>query len=150
MKQVTIYTDGACSGNPGPGGWGCVLMYNQHKKESSGGAESTTNNRMEITAALEALKLLKEPCQVDLYTDSAYLCNALEKKWLETWSKNGWKTASKSNVENQDLWKALIVLLEKHHVQFHKVKGHADNEFNNRCDKLAREAAQQIISGQKA
>ena len=121
-KQVTIYTDGACSGNPGPGGWGCVLMYNQHKKESSGGAEDTTNNRMEITAALEALKLLKEPCQVDLYTDSAYLCNALEKKWLETWSRNGWKTASKSNVENQDLWTELLIQLQRHEVKFHKVK----------------------------
>lgn len=149
-KRVTIYTDGACSGNPGPGGWGCVLLYGQHRKESSGSAENTTNNRMEITAALEALKLLKEPCQVDLYTDSAYLCNALEKKWLENWSKNGWKTASKSNVENQDLWKELIVLLQQHDVQFHKVKGHADNEFNNRCDKLAREATQQIISSQKS
>ena len=149
-KKVTIYTDGACSGNPGPGGWGCVLMYRQHCKESSGGAESTTNNRMEITAALEALKMLKEPCQVDLYTDSAYLCNALEKKWLETWSRNGWKTASKSNVENQDLWKELLPLIQTHDVTFHKVKGHADNEFNNRCDKLAREAAQRIISGQKS
>ena len=149
-KQVTIYTDGACSGNPGPGGWGCILMYNQHRKESSGGALNTTNNRMEITAALEALKLLKEPCRVDLYTDSAYLCNALEKKWLDTWSKNGWKTASKSNVENQDLWKELIVELDRHDVQFHKVKGHADNEYNNRCDKLAREAVQRIVSGQKS
>ena len=147
-KQVTIYTDGACSGNPGPGGWGCILMYNQHRKESSGSALDTTNNRMEITAALEALKLLKEPCRVDLYTDSAYLCNALEKKWLDTWSKNGWKTASKSNVENQDLWKELIVELDRHDVQFHKVKGHADNEYNNRCDKLARDAVQQIVSGQ--
>ncbi len=149
-KQVTIYTDGACSGNPGPGGWGCVLMYKEHRRESSGGAQNTTNNRMEITAALEALKLLKEPCQVDLYTDSAYLCNALEKKWLDTWSRNGWKTASKSNVENQDLWKELIVLLERHDVKFHKVKGHADNEFNNRCDKLARDAAQRIVSAQKS
>ena len=149
-KQVTIYTDGACSGNPGPGGWGCVLMYRQHRRESSGGAENTTNNRMEITAALEALKLLKEPCEVDLYTDSAYLCNALEKKWLETWSRNGWKTASKSNVENQDLWKELLTLLEQHDVKFHKVKGHADNEFNNRCDKLARDAAQRIVSSQKS
>ncbi len=148
-KQITIYTDGACSGNPGPGGWGCILMYKEHRRESSGGAENTTNNRMEITAALEALKLLKEPCQVDLYTDSAYLCNALEKKWLETWSKNGWKTASKSNVENQDLWKELLTLMQKHDVQFHKVKGHADNEFNNRCDKLARDAVQKVISSQK-
>ncbi len=149
-KKVTIYTDGACSGNPGPGGWGCVLMYKEHRKEGSGSAEDTTNNRMEITAALEALKLLKEPCQVDLYTDSAYLCNALEKKWLETWSRNGWKTASKANVENQDLWKELLILLQRHDVTFHKVKGHADNEFNNRCDKLAREAAQRIISDHKS
>ena len=149
-KQVTIYTDGACSGNPGPGGWGCILMYGQHRKESSGGAKDTTNNRMEITAALEALKLLKEPCQVDLYTDSAYLCNALEKKWLETWSRNGWKTASKSNVENQDLWKELLIQLQRHDVKFHKVKGHADNEYNNRCDKLAREAVQRIVSCQKS
>ena len=149
-KKVILYTDGACSGNPGPGGWGCILMYNQHKKESSGGAADTTNNRMEITAALEALKLLKEPCQVDLYTDSAYLCNALEKRWLETWSKNGWKTASKSNVENQDLWKELLIQLQRHDVQFHKVKGHADNEFNNRCDKLARDAVQRIVSSQKS
>ena len=148
-KQVTIYTDGACSGNPGPGGWGCILMYQQHRKECSGGAENTTNNRMEVTAALEALKQLKEPCKVDLYTDSAYLCNALEKKWLDTWSKNGWKTASKSNVENQDLWNELLIQLKVHEVAFHKVKGHADNEFNNRCDKLAREAVQKIISGQK-
>ena len=150
MKEVTIYTDGACSGNPGPGGWGCILMYQKHRKECSGGAENTTNNRMEITAALEALRQLKEPCKVDLYTDSAYLCNALEKKWLETWSKNGWKTASKSNVENQDLWKDLIVELDRHKVTFHKVKGHADNEFNNRCDKLAREAVQRIVSSQKS
>ena len=149
-KQITIYTDGACSGNPGPGGWGCILMYKEHRKESSGGAEDTTNNRMEITAALEALKLLKEPCRVDLYTDSAYLCNALEKKWLETWSRNGWKTASRSNVENQDLWKELLIQLQRHDVTFHKVKGHADNEFNNRCDKLAREAVQRIVSGQKS
>ena len=149
-KQVTIYTDGACSGNPGPGGWGCILMYKEHRKESSGSAQNTTNNRMEITAALEALKLLKEPCCVDLYTDSAYLCNALEKKWLETWSRNGWKTASKSNVENQDLWKELLIQLQRHDVTFHKVKGHADNEFNNRCDKLAREAVQRIVSGQKS
>ena len=149
-KQVTIYTDGACSGNPGPGGWGCILMYKEHRKESSGGALKTTNNRMEITAALEALKLLKEPCEVDLYTDSAYLCNALEKKWLENWSKNGWKTASKANVENQDLWKEMIDAMQRHDVRFHKVKGHADNEFNNRCDKLARDAAQSVALDPKS
>lgn len=140
MKQVTIYTDGACSGNPGPGGWGCVLMYGQHKKEMSGGEPQTTNNRMEIQAALSALSVLKEPCAVDIYTDSAYLCNAVEKKWLVNWQRNGWKTASKSPVENQDLWKALLVLMNQHEVTFHKVKGHADNEYNNRCDALARGA----------
>lgn len=140
MKQVTIYTDGACSGNPGPGGWGCVLMYGQHKKEMSGGEPQTTNNRMEIQAALSALSILKEPCLVDIYTDSAYLCNAVEKKWLSNWQRNGWKTASKSPVENQDLWQSLLSLMNRHTVTFHKVKGHADNEYNNRCDALARGA----------
>lgn len=140
MKQVTIYTDGACSGNPGPGGWGCVLMYGQHKKEMSGGEPNTTNNRMEIQAALAALSVLKEPCAVDIYTDSAYLCNAVEKRWLDNWQRNGWKTASKSPVENQDLWQSLLLLMNRHKVTFHKVKGHADNEYNNRCDALARGA----------
>lgn len=144
MKQVTIYTDGACSGNPGPGGWGCVLMYGQHKKEMSGGEPQTTNNRMEIQAALSALSVLKEPCAVDIYTDSAYLCNAVEKKWLANWQRNGWKTASKSSVENQDLWQSLLALMNRHNVTFHKVKGHADNEYNNRCDALARGAIKSI------
>lgn len=146
MKQVTIYTDGACSGNPGPGGWGCVLMYGQHKKEMSGGEPQTTNNRMEIQAALSALSVLKESCIVDIYTDSAYLCNAVEKKWLVNWQKNGWKTASKSPVENQDLWQALIALMKQHKVTFHKVKGHADNEYNNRCDALARGAIKALLN----
>lgn len=146
MKQVTIYTDGACSGNPGPGGWGCVLMYGQHKKEMSGGEPQTTNNRMEIQAALSALSVLKESCIVDIYTDSAYLCNAVEKKWLVNWQKNGWKTASKSPVENQDLWQALIALMNQHKVTFHKVKGHADNEYNNRCDALARGAIKALLN----
>lgn len=146
MKQVTIYTDGACSGNPGPGGWGCVLMYGQHKKEMSGGEPQTTNNRMEIQAALSALSVLKEPCMVDIYTDSAYLCNAVEKKWLVNWQRNGWKTASKSPVENQDLWQSLIALMNQHNVTFHKVKGHADNEYNNRCDALARGAIKTLLN----
>lgn len=146
MKQVTIYTDGACSGNPGPGGWGCVLMYGQHKKEMSGGEPQTTNNRMEIQAALSALSVLKEPCMVDIYTDSAYLCNAVEKKWLMNWQRNGWKTASKSPVENQDLWQELIALMNQHKVTFHKVKGHADNEYNNRCDALARGAIKTLLN----
>lgn len=144
MDRVTIYTDGACSNNPGPGGWGCVLLYCSHRKEASGSAVDTTNNRMELTAAIEALKLLKRICSVDLYTDSAYLCNAFEKKWLDTWRVNGWKTANRHEVENRDLWEQLDALCSKHEVRFHKVKGHADNEENNRCDKLARNAIKEL------
>ena len=140
MDHVTIYTDGACSMNPGPGGWGCVLIYGKHRKEASGYADQTTNNRMELTAAIEALRLLKRKCRVDLYTDSAYLCNAFEKGWLKNWHINGWKTANRHEVENRDLWEQLDELCVTHDVAFHKVKGHADNEENNRCDKLAREA----------
>ncbi len=140
MDRVTIYTDGACSHNPGPGGWGCVLIYGKHRKEASGSAENTTNNRMELTAAIEALRMLKRSCCVDLYTDSAYLCNAFEKGWLRNWRMNGWKTANRHDVENKDLWEQLDALCVTHAVVFHKVKGHADNEENNRCDKLAREA----------
>ena len=148
MERVKIYTDGACSHNPGPGGWGCVLIYGKHRKESSGSAENTTNNRMELTAAIEALRLLKRNCIVDLYTDSAYLCNAFEKEWLNKWRTNGWKTANKHDVENKDLWEQLDELCNIHTVVFHKVKGHADNEENNRCDKLARDAVKTIINNQ--
>ena len=137
MKEVTIYTDGACSGNPGPGGWGALLMYGTAKKELSGFEAGTTNNRMELTAAIEALSALKEPCEVELYTDSAYLCNAFLQRWLQSWQKNGWKKADKKPVENRDLWERLLELTARHSVKFHKVKGHADNEYNNRCDKLA-------------
>ena len=144
MKKVILSTDGACSGNPGPGGWGCLLMYGKHKKELCGGEPSTTNNRMEIQAALSALNILKEPCQTEVYTDSAYLCNAVEKGWLNRWQRNGWKTASKGSVENQDLWKELLTLMNIHQVTFHKVKGHADNVYNNRCDELARNAIQEL------
>ncbi len=144
MDQVTIYTDGACSINPGPGGWGCVLICGPHRKEASGSADNTTNNRMELTAAIEALRMLKRRCSVDLYTDSAYLCNAFEKGWLNQWRINGWKTANRHEVENRDLWEELIALYEKHIVRFHKVKGHADNEENNRCDKLARTAIKEM------
>lgn len=144
MDHVTIYTDGACSYNPGPGGWGCVLIYGKHRKEVSGSAENTTNNRMELTAAIEALSLLKRHCIVDLYTDSAYLCNAFEKGWLKNWLVNGWKTANRHEVENRDLWERLDALCITHTVTFHKVKGHSDNEENNRCDKLAREAIKNI------
>ncbi len=145
MKKVTIYTDGACSGNPGPGGWGAVLMYGQAKKEISGAKKETTNNEMEITAVLEALKILKEPCEVDVYSDSAYVVNTFEKGWIDNWVKSGWKTASKDPVKNVELWKELLELMKKHNVTFHKVKGHSDNEYNNRCDELATSAIKEVI-----
>jgi len=135
--QVIIYTDGACSGNPGPGGWGAVLMFGEHKKELSGSAADTTNNRMELLAAIQALSALKKPCMVDLYSDSAYLINAFAKGWLAAWQQNGWRKSDKKPVENQDLWEQLVVLTNKHSVNFVKVKGHADNPYNNRCDELA-------------
>lgn len=140
MKEVTIYTDGACSGNPGPGGWGAILIYNDVKKEISGASKETTNNIMEITAVLEALKLLKEKCIVKIYSDSAYVVNAFNQKWLENWKKNNWKTSGKSLVKNKELWEELYSLVKKHEVEFIKVKGHSDNEFNNRCDFLATSA----------
>ena len=136
-KQVTIYTDGACSGNPGPGGWGCILMYGPHQKEMSGSSPETTNNRMEMMAAISALGALKEACDVKLYSDSAYLVNAFNDHWLEGWVKRGWKKADKQPVENTDLWQILMLQTKKHHVTFIKVKGHADNPYNNRCDELA-------------
>ena len=140
MEYVIIYTDGACSGNPGPGGWGAILMYEEHKKEISGANANTTNNIMELTAVIEALKLLKYPCKVDLYSDSAYVVNAFLQKWIIGWQKNNWKTSNKSDVKNKELWQELISLTKIHNVTFHKVKGHADNEYNNRCDELARNA----------
>ena len=139
MKAITIYTDGACSGNPGPGGWGALLQFGPHTREISGFAPDTTNNRMELSAAVKALENLKEPCRVTLYSDSAYLVNTFQKDWLTKWQRNGWKTSNKGPVENQDLWQQLLQLTAKHPVQWVKVKGHSDNEFNNRCDKLARE-----------
>ena len=140
MEEVTIYTDGACSGNPGPGGWGAILMYKGNKKEISGGKENTTNNVMELTAVIEALKLLKFPCKVNLYSDSAYVVNAFLQKWINNWQKNNWKTADKQDVKNKELWQELLTLTKTHQVTFIKVKGHADNEYNNRCDELARQA----------
>lgn len=140
MKEVTIYTDGACSGNPGPGGWGAILMYNGTSKEISGANKDTTNNIMEITAVLEALKLLKEECEVKVYSDSAYVVNAFNQGWIYNWRKNNWKTASKDPVKNQELWEELYNLVQKHKVEFIKVKGHSDNEYNNRCDFLATSA----------
>ena len=146
MEEVIIYTDGACSGNPGPGGWGSILMYKGNKKEISGGKEDTTNNVMELTAVLEALKLLKFPCNVKLYSDSAYVVNAFKQKWINGWLKNGWKNSNKEPVKNRKLWEELYNLTKVHHVEFIKVKGHADNEYNNRCDELARNAILEIRS----
>ncbi|MDR2590160.1 MAG: ribonuclease HI [Oscillospiraceae bacterium] len=136
MKKVTIYTDGACSGNPGPGGWGAILMYNKMRKELSGGEKSTTNNRMELASVIMALKALKEPCEVSLYTDSQYVSNSINKGWLESWQKKDWKKKG-GEVKNLDLWIKLVPLLEAHKVTFNWVKGHSDNVYNNRCDELA-------------
>lgn len=137
MKQVDVYTDGSCSGNPGPGGWGAILLYKGLEKELSGGARQTTNNQMELTGAISALSALKEPCRVTLYTDSRYIVNAINQKWLENWKKRGWKKADKSPVLNRELWEALDGQLSRHQVTFVWVKGHADNPYNNRCDQLA-------------
>ena len=145
MKKVILYTDGACSGNPGPGGWGAILMFNEHKKELSGGEPLTTNNRMELMAAIKGLDALKEPCAVDLYTDSAYLCRAFTEGWTANWQRNGWKTSTKKDVENKDLWLMIIAHTRTHEITWHKVKGHSDNQYNNRCDALAREAIKKII-----
>jgi len=136
MKKVTIYTDGACSGNPGPGGWGAILMYGDAKKEISGGEVSTTNNRMELISVIMALDALREPCVVELYTDSQYVANAVNLGWLDSWRRMGWKRKG-GEVKNPDLWIRLVPLLEKHAVSFFWVKGHAENEYNNRCDELA-------------
>jgi len=144
MEEVIIYTDGACSGNPGPGGWGAILMINENKKEISGGNKNTTNNIMELTAVIEALKLLKRPCNVNLYSDSAYVVNAFLQNWILGWIKNGWKNSNKEDVKNKELWQELISLTKVHNVTFHKVKGHADNKYNNRCDELARNAIKNL------
>ncbi len=148
MKQVLIYTDGSCLGNPGPGGWAAVLRCNGVEKELSGGFSRTTNNRMEILAVLEGLGALTESCKVDLYTDSQYVRNAVEKKWLAGWQKNGWKTSSKQPVKNRDLWERLLPLLAQHTVSFHWVRGHSGHPENERCDELAR--AQASRKGQPA
>jgi ribonuclease HI len=137
MKQVTIYTDGACSGNPGPGGWGAILEYNGHRKELSGGDPATTNNRMELIGVISALRALNEPCEVALYTDSQYVVNAIEKGWAVKWRANGWMRNKKDPALNPDLWEQLLDLCATHRVTFHWVKGHADNPNNNRCDQLA-------------
>jgi ribonuclease HI len=140
VKEVTIYTDGACSGNPGPGGWGAVLMYGGRRKELSGGERMTTNNRMELVAVIEALRALKQPCAVTVFSDSAYVVNGFNSGWVDGWIRNGWINSKGQPVENQDLWKTLLGEMKRHRVQYVKVKGHSDNEWNNRCDQLAREA----------
>lgn len=137
MKQVEIWTDGACSGNPGPGGWCAILLYGKTERVVSGGEPATTNNRMELKAAIEGLKALKEVCMVKLYTDSAYVCNAFLQDWISGWVLNGFRTANKKPVMNQDLWEELLNLTHKHKVEFIKVKGHSDNEYNNKCDRIA-------------
>ena len=137
MKTVTLYTDGACSGNPGPGGWGAILEFMGHEKELSGGEESTTNNRMELTAVIRGLQALKEPCIVELYSDSKYVIDGLQKGWAESWRRRGWVKSDKKPALNPDLWGQLLDLAEKHQLRYHWVKGHAENEKNNRCDQMA-------------
>ncbi len=140
LKEVTIYTDGACRGNPGPGGWAALLMFQGVEKELTGAEKNTTNQRMEMMAALQGLKALKEPCRVFLYSDSAYLVNAFNQNWLKKWQRNGWMTINEKPVVNQDLWKELLELSRKHRVEWIKVKGHSDNALNNRVDRLAQKA----------
>lgn len=144
MKEVIIYTDGSCSNNPGPGGWAAILTYGDYVKEIYGSEPLTTNNKMELTAAIKALEMLKEPCKVKLYSDSAYLIRAFNEGWVNKWMRNGWKTANGDPVENRDLWERLADLTKVHDVQWIKVKGHSDVKYNNRCDELARNAIRQM------
>lgn len=140
MKEIILYTDGACSGNPGPGGYGVVLMYKDQKKELSGGFSKTTNNRMEILGVIKGLESLKEQCHVMVYSDSKYVVDAIEKGWVKKWEKNNWMRTKSDKAINSDLWKRLLIALSQHKVKFNWVKGHANNEFNERCDFLARNA----------
>lgn len=145
MKQVDIFTDGACSGNPGPGGWGAILRYKGTDKKISGGEAQTTNNRMELTAVIEALKLLKEPCEVTLWTDSKYVADGLGKGWAAGWKKNGWKKADKKPALNPDLWDELLSLNDKHTITIRWIKGHASHPENEKCDKMAVSESQKFI-----
>ena len=142
MKHVELYTDGACSGNPGPGGYGAILVYAGKEKEMSGGDHSTTNNRMELLGVITGLSALREPCEVDLYSDSKYVIDALEKGWAVSWRKNGWIKSDKKPALNADLWEVLLALTEKHRVTCHWIRGHAGHPFNERCDRLAVAAAE--------
>lgn len=146
MKNVDLYTDGACSGNPGVGGWAAVLIYKGKQKELSGGERETTNNRMELTAVIRGLEALKEKCNVTIYSDSAYVVNAINNDWITNWQLNGWKNSAKDDVSNKDLWEKLLDLLASHPSAFVKVKGHSTNELNNLCDKLAVSEVQKIKS----
>lgn len=143
-KRVILYTDGACSGNPGAGGWGVVLLYGEHRRELSGAEAETTNNRMELMAVIRGLEALKYPCAVDVYSDSAYVVSAFLQGWMTSWERSGWKKADKKPVLNDDLWKRLLALTRVHEVTFHKVKGHADDELNETCDALARGAIEKL------
>lgn len=136
-KNVKLYTDGACSGNPGPGGYGAILIYKGIEKEISGCENNTTNNKMEIMAVIKGLEMIKEPCNVTVYSDSAYVVNSIQMGWIKNWKKNNWKKSDNKAVKNVELWERLLSLMEIHNVEFVKVKGHSDNEYNNRCDKLA-------------
>ncbi len=142
MKKVDVFTDGACQGNPGPGGWGAILRYNGVEKELSGGDPETTNNRMELMAVISALEALKEPCEVTLCSDSQYVCNAISKGWARSWKKNGWRRSNKEPALNPDLWELLLQQLDRHHVTVNWVKGHAGHPENERCDRLAVAAAE--------
>ena len=137
MKQITLYTDGACSGNPGPGGWGAILVWNGREKELSGGEAATTNNRMELTAVIEGLSALKEPCAVELFSDSKYVIDALSRGWARGWRARGWVKSDRQKALNPDLWERLLTLTERHAMTYRWVRGHAENEYNNRCDALA-------------
>lgn len=142
MKEVIVYTDGACSGNPGPGGWSAILRYESNERELSGGEPATTNNRMELMGVVQALTALREPCRVVVHTDSAYVSNAFTERWIDNWQRRGWLTADKKPVKNRDLWEALLAAMSRHDVKFVKVKGHADDALNNRADELAVQALQ--------
>ena len=144
-KTVIMYTDGACSGNPGPGGWGALLIWNDTEKELSGGAPDSTNNRMEMQAVIEGLRALKEPCHVKIHSDSALIINAFKQRWIENWQKRGWKKADKKPVENRDLWEEMLKVMSPHKVDWIKVKGHSTNELNNRVDRIAVAASKQFI-----
>jgi len=143
-NKVIVYTDGACSGNPGPGGWAALLQWNQQEKELTGGAPDTTNNRMEMRAVIEALKALKRPCHVKIHSDSALIINAFKQGWIDTWLKRNWKKANKKPVENRDLWEEMLAAMQTHKVEWIKVKGHSDNERNNRVDRLAVEESKRF------